>query len=82
MSWIHAIPKEGDTWKGKCEFMEWKCSTLQEEVKIQDSHTTPTAWVTKLEYALNLAEKLYQDASDVIDEKTRQAEEHWKTLLK
>lgn len=55
--------------------------SLQEEEKIHDSPTTLDAWVTKLEDALKLAEKRYQDAYDIVKEKTRQEDEHYKIIL-
>lgn len=43
--------------------------SLQEEVKIEVSPTILAARVTKLEDALKLEEKHYQDASDAVEEK-------------
>lgn len=52
--------------------------SLQEEEKIHGSSTILDTWVTKLEDALKLAEKWYQDAFDIVKEKTRQEDEHYK----
>lgn len=56
-------------------------NTLQEDAKIHDSPTTLDTWVTNMEDALKFAEKWYQNAFDVIAEKTLQGEEDGNTLL-
>lgn len=54
---------------------------LQANANTHDSSSTLATGVTKLEATLKVAEKCYQDTSDVVEEKTCQAEEDRTTFL-
>ncbi|CAI8604980.1 unnamed protein product [Vicia faba] len=58
----------------------WSLLHRMRRIKIHNSPSTLVARVTKLDDALKEAKKRYQDASDSVKEKTRQVEEHQKSL--
>lgn len=60
-----------------------KASTsLKEETKIQDFPSTMVSQVTKMKGTLKMEGKHYQDASNTIEEKTRQVDEHQKLFFR